>query len=161
MSYLNQSRAIGDSFAGVVLPPPDLNVDVWSVYYRYLSAESSAEPGKYDLSRTPHCRFPMELLSPSHPCKRVLLPWSSQIAKTTVVENFIGYIIDMDPGPILVVQPNAEPMGRVFSTDRLAPMLRDTPRLHGKVRDSDKRNSGNTLKHKVFPRWSTCHHWCE
>jgi phage terminase large subunit GpA-like protein len=42
-------------------------------------------------------------------------------------------------------------MGQAFSKDRLAPMLRDTPALHGKVSDPKARDSGNTMLHKTFP----------
>lgn len=128
-----------------------MTVSQWAEEFRFLSNESSALAGKYDLSRTPHCQLPMDLLSPKHPAKRVLLAWSSQIAKTTVAENFIGYVMHMDPGPMLIVQPNVEPMGKAFSTDRLAPMIRDTPVLTDLVKDSDKRNSGNTIGRKTFP----------
>ena len=151
MSYQNQLQKFKRGVSGLFAPPPNLTVAEWASKYRFLSNESSALAGKYDLSRTPHCELPMELLSPNNPCKRVLLPWSSQIAKTTVAENFIGYIMHQDPAPVLIVQPNVEPMGKAFSTDRLAPMIRDTPVLTGLVSDSDKRNSGNTIGRKTFP----------
>ncbi len=151
MSYQKQTQLFRGGVAKLFKPPPDLTVAEWSSEYRYLSNESSALAGRYDLSRTPHCELPMTLLSPKNRCKRVLLPWSSQIAKTTVAENFIGYIMHQDPAPILVVQPNVEPMGKAFSTDRLAPMIRDTPALTDLVKDSDKRNSGNTIGRKTFP----------
>jgi len=64
--------------------------------------------------------------------------------------NIIGYHIHHDPAPILLVQPTLE-MAEAFSKDRLAPMIRDTPALHGKVKDARARDSGNTLLHKVFP----------
>ncbi len=46
--------------------------------------------------------------------------------------RFVGYIIDRDAGPTLVVQPRVDD-GKSWSKDRLAPMLRDTPCLRGKV----------------------------
>lgn len=54
---------------------------------------------------------------------------SSQVGKTLIFKAIIGYHIDVDPAPILVVQPTVE-MGETFSKDRLAPMIRDTPVLH-------------------------------
>lgn len=151
MSYQKQARDFRNGLRRLLLPPPDLTVSQWASEFRYLSADSSALPGKYDLSKTPHCAMPMDFLSPRHECKRVLLPWSSQIAKTTVAENFIGYIIDQDPAPVLVVQPNVEPMGKEFSLGRLAPMIRDTPCLTPLVVSSDKKGSGNTIGRKTFP----------
>jgi phage terminase large subunit GpA-like protein len=42
-------------------------------------------------------------------------------------------------------------MGEAWSKDRLAPMLRDTPALRGRVADAKARDSGNTLRHKTYP----------
>lgn len=75
---------------------------------------------------------------------------SAQVGKTEILNNLVGYHIDQDPAPILVVQPTLQ-MAEAWSKDRLAPMLRDTPTLRGKVKDPRARDSGNTLLHKTFP----------
>ena len=80
----------------------------------------------------------------------VVVMSGSQIGKTEIVNNIVGFHIDQDPAPILVVMPTLE-MGEAWSKDRLAPMLRDTPALAGRVKDPRARDSGNTLLHKVFP----------
>jgi len=74
---------------------------------------------------------------------------SSQIGKTQIVKNVIGYYMDQDPCPILLVMPN-EKMVRSFSKDRLAPMLRDTPSLRGLVKDARAKDSSNEILHKTF-----------
>jgi len=74
-----------------------------------------------------------------------------QVGKTEVLLNIIGYHIDQDPCPILDVQANQKPMAETFSKDRLAPMIRDTKVLTGKVVDSLANNKSNTILHKVFP----------
>lgn len=68
---------------------------------------------------------------------------------TEIINNGVGYFISQDPAPILVVQPTLD-MAQTWSKDRLAPMLRDTPCLAGKVKDPRSRDSGNTTLHKVF-----------
>lgn len=75
---------------------------------------------------------------------------SSQIGKTETLLNTIGYHVDQDPAPILMIMPTLE-LGEAFSKDRLAPMIRDTTCLKGKIRDARARDSGNTLLHKTFP----------
>ena len=75
--------------------------------------------------------------------------WASQTGKTELLNNVVAYYIDADPCPILVMQPTLE-MASTWSTDRLAPMLRDTPKLAGVVNDPRSRDSGNTKHHKVF-----------
>ncbi len=81
--------------------------------------------------------------------RQVAVMASAQVGKTETLLNIIGYHIDQDPAPILIIQPTLG-MGQAFSKDRLAPMLRDTPALQGKVKDPRARDSGNTTLHKVF-----------
>lgn len=75
---------------------------------------------------------------------------SAQVGKTLLLLAIIGYHIDQDPAPILLLQPTLE-MAEAFSKDRLAPMVRDTPALRGKIKDPRSRDSGNTLLHKGYP----------
>ena len=76
--------------------------------------------------------------------------FGAQTGKTEGLNNVVGFHIDQDPAPILLLQPTLE-MAEAWSKDRLAPMLRDTPCLAGKVNDPRSRDSGNTVRHKVFP----------
>lgn len=76
--------------------------------------------------------------------------FASQIGKTDCVLNMIGSRIATQPGPMLVIYPTLG-TAEAWSKDRLAPMLRDTPTLRGKVRDARSRDSGNTVLHKQFP----------
>lgn len=79
----------------------------------------------------------------------VVVMSSAQIGKTEILNNIVGFFIDQDPSPILMVQPTLE-MAEAYSKDRLAPMLRDSPALQDKVKDPRSRDSGNTLRHKTF-----------
>ena len=82
--------------------------------------------------------------------KTVVVMSSAQVGKTEILNNLVAYHIDQDPAPVLVLQPTLE-MAHTWSKDRLAPMLRDTPALRGKVKEPRSKNSNNTLLHKVFP----------
>jgi phage terminase large subunit GpA-like protein len=82
--------------------------------------------------------------------EQVVIMSSAQVGKTEVILNTLGYHIDYDPCPILVVQPDLT-MADTFSKDRVAPMLRDTPALRGKVADPKSRDSNNRILHKSFP----------
>ncbi|MBK1699755.1 phage terminase large subunit family protein [Thiococcus pfennigii] len=132
-------------------PPPQITVSEWAARYRYLTGESSAEPGKWRNERAPHLILPMDYLSPYSSARRVVCKFSAQSGKTEVLLNFIGFIIDCDPGPILAIQPNIEPMGERFSKQRIAPMLSACPTLEEKVGPSKSRQSGNTILEKHFP----------
>lgn len=69
---------------------------------------------------------------------------------TEILNNFTGFRIDQEPGPMLMLQPTLE-MAKAWSKDRLATMIRDTPRLRGKVADARSRDADNTMLHKSFP----------
>lgn len=76
--------------------------------------------------------------------------WASQLGKTECVNNIVGFFIDQEPAPILVVQPSVE-FAEAWSKERLDPMLRDTPRLNGRVSEARSRNANNTIRMKSFP----------
>lgn len=80
----------------------------------------------------------------------VVIKSSAQIGKTELLNNVVGYHVDYDPSPILILQPTLD-MAQTYSKDRLAPMIRDTPALRFKVKPAKSRDSGNTLLHKPFP----------
>jgi len=82
--------------------------------------------------------------------REIVVMKSAQVGWTEVLGNVVGFYIDRDPSPILLIQPTLE-MAEAWSKDRLAPMVRDTPALHGKINDARARDSGNTLLHKTFP----------
>jgi phage terminase large subunit GpA-like protein len=92
----------------------------------------------------------MDALSPSSPVEKVVFMKGSQIGGTEAGNNWIGYVIDQAPGPMLVVQPTVE-MGKRWSKGRLAPLIEDTICLRGKVKDPRSRDSGNTVQSKEFP----------
>lgn len=135
--------------AQIVAPPPILTVSQWADRYRKLSAESAAEPGQWNTDRAPYQREILDAVN-DPACEEVVIMSSAQVGKTELILNTIGYYVDYDPAPILVVQPTLD-MAQAFSKDRLAPMIRDTPALTDKVKDSKSRDSGNTILHKKFP----------
>ena len=130
-------------------PPPRITVSEWAEEYRRLSPESSASPGKLDLSMTPYLREPMDMVGRPG-VKSIALMTSAQVGKSTFVENVVGYFTHLDPCPILHISPTLESM-KMFSKERLAPMIRDTPVLRDLVRDARTRDSGNTIASKTFP----------
>jgi len=91
----------------------------------------------------------MDALSDSR-LEDIVIMSSAQIGKTEILLNALGYFIDQDPSPILLLQPTLE-MADAFSKDRLSPMIRDTKVLTGKVSDAKSRDSSNTIRHKRFP----------
>ncbi len=130
-------------------PPPKLTVSEWADRYRQLSPESSAEIGQWETARAEYQRGIMDAVCDPE-LETIVGMTSAQIGKTEIISNVIAYFVDQDPSPMLLVFPTLE-IALAYSKDRLAPMIRDNPRLRGKVKDVKTRHSGNTLLHKTFP----------
>lgn len=144
------------AFAAIVVrtlasfaPPPTLTVSQWADQERRLSSEASAEPGQWETSRAEYLRGVMDSLTDPG-ITRVVVAKGSQVGYTEALNNVLGYYIDQDPAPILIVEPSLE-LAEAWSKDRLSPMLRDTRCLTDKVSSPLTRDSGNTLRQKVFP----------
>jgi phage terminase large subunit GpA-like protein len=113
-----------------------------------LSPESCAEPGRYYVERFEPQRGIQDAFS-NPAVEQVVVMSSSQIGKTTIIENIIGYYIDQLPSPILWIEPTLE-LSKAMSKDRLDPMMRDTPCLRGKIQDAKSKDADNTILHKRF-----------
>jgi phage terminase large subunit GpA-like protein len=149
ISAFENTNAYLASLVRVLRPPSKLKLADWADKHRRLSSESSAESGHWVTDKAPYEREIMNAISdPWTP--RVAVQKGAQLGITdSAILNPIGYHMDEDPCPILVVQPTIE-MAETFSTDRLAPMLRDSPRLRDKVAERRSRDSENTLRRKSF-----------
>lgn len=139
-----------ESFNAGLRPDPFLLVSQWADEYRILSQTASAEPGRFRTSRTPYLKEIMDCLSPASNVEEVVFMKGAQVGGTECGNNWIGYVIDQAPGPMLVVQPTVE-MAKRWSKGRLAPLIEDTSALRDKVKDPRSRDSGNTVQSKEFP----------
>ena len=74
---------------------------------------------------------------------------ASQTGKTEVLNNICGYYLQHQPCPILVLQPTLE-MARSWSQDRLTPLIKSTPAIHGLIRSDKQKDADNTITQKNF-----------
>jgi phage terminase large subunit GpA-like protein len=130
-------------------PAAKLLVAQWADQNRILTTRSSPEPGLWRTDRTPFLADIMNSLSESSPCERVVFMKGSQIGATECGNNWIGYVIHLAPGPMMVVQPT-EMMAKRNSKQRIGPLILDSPVLSKLVRPSRARDSGNTILAKEF-----------
>ncbi len=128
-------------------PPPKLTVTQWADSKRKLSPESSARVGQW--KTRPYQREPMDAFT-DPTIHTIVMMVARQTLKTEIELNCLGYAIDQDPGPMLVVQFRDTDCKK-WSKIRLAPMLRDTPCLRGKVSTEKSRSGENTFEYKAFP----------
>lgn len=143
-------KAWRDGFFEGLRPEQPLTVSQWADLHRKLSGKASAEPGPWRTSRTPYLKEPMDCLSTSSLVQRVVLQFAAQTGKTEAGSNWLGYVIDHAPGPMLCVQPTVE-MAKRLSKQRLESMIAETPVLAEKIAPARSRDSGNTMFSKEFP----------
>lgn len=132
-----------------IKPEPLLTVSEWAEANRMLSSKGSAEPGPWRNARTPYLAEIMDCLSPSHLAQRVVFMKGAQVGATESGNNWIGYVIQHAPGPMLTVQPTVE-LAKRFSRQRIEPLLEETPSLRNLVAAARERDSGNTMLSKDF-----------
>ena len=134
---------IGQSFG----PPPKFSVSEWADDRRVLSSEASAEPGKWSTSRVEPSRGVMDAFSDPE-IEQISVMVSAQSFKSEALLNIAGFHVDLDPCPMLILQPTLQ-MAEAFSKDRLSTMIRDTPVIANKI-GANSRDSEDTILHKKF-----------
>lgn len=137
------------AFKEALAPDPIMTVSEWADAHRVLSQKASSEAGRWRTSRTPFLREIMDCLSISHPAKKVVFKKPTQIGGTECGNNWIGYIIDHAPGPVMHVMPTVSTAKR-NSKLRIDPLIEESPRLRGKVAEAKSRDASNTTEQKDF-----------
>jgi len=128
-------------------PPKKLSLSQWADNFAYLSAESSAEGGRW---RTlPYQKGIMDAITDPN-VEQVTVMKSARVGYSKILNHIIAYHIHQDSCPIMVVQPTIED-ATGYSKEEIAPMLRDTPCLKGLVSDPKSKDGENTLLQKKFP----------
>ncbi len=130
-------------------PEPRLTVSEWADEHRILSKKSSSEPGRWRTERTPYLKEIMDCLSVTHPAKEIVFKKASQVGGTECGNNWLGYIVDHTPGPVMFVQPTVE-LSKRNSRLRIEPLIEESPKLKEKVRAHRSKDSANTLLQKDF-----------
>jgi len=144
--FLHAAEAI----AAGIEPPPRLSVTAWADAHRRLPTKGAGEPGPWRTTRVPYSAEIMECLSAEHPAKRVVFMKSVQSAGTEIGNNWVGWFIDTQKAPMMVVQPTLD-MAERWSKQRLASMIEDAPTLRAKIAPARARDSGNTTLLKEWP----------
>jgi phage terminase large subunit GpA-like protein len=145
----NLDKWVFDIGTKALQPDPIMTVSDWAEKYRYLSQVASAEPGKWRNARTPYLREIMDCLSSTSLYEKIVFMKGSQIGGTEAGNNWLGYIIDKAPGPILLVMPTVD-MAKDNSKTRIDPLIEESPSLRLKVEEPRSREGGNTMLMKEF-----------
>lgn len=142
-----------EGFKQAFKPRSKMTGSEWSDCYRYVAPGTSPEPGEWRTSRVPYLREPLDSMTDRR-TEMVVMCCSSQIGKSEALLNVMGYYIDQDPSPMLMLQPTLE-AAENFSKERIDPTIRYSPALADKlVEEADgkgrKKRSSETIRMKHF-----------
>src|SRR5574337_1474947 len=150
MDGLASPSMLSAALASAIRPRRRLTVSEWADAHRILPGKGASEKGPWRTSRTPYLREIMDALSDSSTVLRVVLKTSTQVGKTEVGLNWMGYVMDHAPGPMRAVVPTLE-MRKRWVRQRLEPMLQETPVLAAIFDSRRQRDGSNAEDMKDFP----------
>lgn len=75
---------------------------------------------------------------------------ATQLLKSTLIENIVGFHAHLDPCPMLIVQPK-DAAAEQFSKERIGPFIKATPVLRTIIGQTRTRDAGDTIDYKAFP----------
>ena len=138
----------------------DIKPSDWAEDRRVMSSDVSAFPGNFSYNRTPYLRELVDLLSESTPVEKFAIIKGAQIGVSTgLIENGIGWIIDQNPAPILLLTATKE-LSKKSITTKIDQMiescgLRDKIRPNTIKRKNARTGDTDTLKEFEGGRLST------
>lgn len=134
-------------------PDPELRIDEWAEHNMVLPKSGPTGGGDFRLDRTPPARRVHQVLSPGHPCKRVVARVASQMFKTQTAINWICAVAHQAPANILALEPTDGLAKRLSA--RVSQAIRAVPVLRGVFAVAKSRDKRNTTQAKDFQGDST------
>lgn len=144
---MSKQRNIYHNFISACKPKPKLTISQWADQHRYIARGTSPEPGRWQTHRTPYTREIMDIFNSA--ANLVVVCASSQVGKTEIGLNILGFYMEEDPSSIMYLMPT-EGMANDFSKTRIEPMIKASPVLK-KLFSGNTRDSDNTIELKTFP----------
>lgn len=140
---------IARAAARAIAPRKSLSVSQWADAERVLSSKGSAEAGRWRTARNPVLREPMDCLSARSAVRDVVCMFPIQLGKTEVALNFLGYVMDQNPGPTMVCLPGEVSMNK-WIAQKLNPMIEETPAVRRALTTTATRDGANRREFKDF-----------
>lgn len=130
-------------WAAAFTPPPTLTPSQWADAHRVLPESSAAAGARWRTDAVPYLRGIMD--APLEPgVRRIAVRKAAQVGGSEAINNIIGYFIEHDPCPILLIHPT-EGDAEEYSKQRLAGMIRTSSALSAAIDESE-----STLTLKMF-----------
>ena len=130
------------AFWRTVYPQERLSPSEWAEKYRVLSPDESDEPGPYSFDRTPYWREVCDWFTKN--VEEIVCLKGAQVGWSDLNRNLMGFCIDIDPGPAMVLMPDQK-SAEDFRVERIEPLIKNTPAIGRHL--SDKRR--DNTKHRI------------
>jgi len=126
----------------------------WAENKRILTSEYSRIPGRYKFKNSPFLREVLDCFSVNNSTREFAVMKGSQLGFTMgIIENAIGYIIDVAPAPMMYVTADRD-LAKANIETRIDSMLQ-TSKMQNKIgSNTQKKHShktGDTATKKEFP----------
>lgn len=116
-------------------PPEDLTVSEWAEKYRMLDSKTSAIPGPWRNDKTPYLKDVMDEIH-NYDTEEIIFCKCTQVGGTEAMQNILGYIIQQDPSPTMIVYPT-DTLANSISENRIQPMVKASPTLKRLYNEND------------------------
>ena len=116
-------------------PPEDLSVSEWAEKYRILDNKTSNISGPWSNDLTPYLVGIMDEFTNYH-TEEIILAKCTQVGGTEALLNMLGYIIQQDPSPTMIVYPSDD-VADLISMKRISPMIEAAPTLRKHLLPND------------------------
>lgn len=140
---------IGSVLGRALEPRREISVSEWAEDERELTSKGSQITGKWRNDRNPPLREPMDCLSRRSRAREVVLILPIQFGKTEVELNALGYTMDVDPCPVMVVLPDEIAMD-AWINQKLKTLIEGTPAVQRALTTTNSRNASNQKSFKDF-----------
>ncbi len=120
-----KKQIIINSSAAALEPPIEMNIAEWSENNLSLSPRVSRFSGPISFNLTPYLREPLNAIKKS---RRVVCIFGAQVGKTLMMQCLLGYHIDQNPQPTMIVYPT-QAICKRRSKKHIQPFILDNPAL--------------------------------
>ncbi len=150
MSRYACARAeVARAISRAIAPRKPGRVSEWATRRRRLSSKGSQLAGEWDNSRNPLQIEIMDCFSARSPVHDVVALLPIQFGKSEMEANVLGYSMEENPQPIMVVLPGEVSLNK-WIDQKLNPLLEETPALQRILTSTNSRESSNRRGFKDF-----------
>lgn len=116
----------------------------WAEQRRYMNSKITGRSGAFSFTNAPYCREICDCFSKNNPTQEVAIMKGVQLGLTTsVIENTIGYNMDINPSPMMFVFPNKDEC-KSYKNTKIDNLI-DNSDLRSKiVAETENRNTRRT-----------------